>query len=141
LPNDDREQDRMDMLHHVFLMCVGGALWRAPIVNDTGSSPKRILDLGCGTGLWCLEAADILTDALVEGVDLSPIQPTWVPPNCSFYVDDFEEPWTYDSGKKFDYIHGRAMAACIADWPKLFTRIYENLEDGGYVEFQEFRTW
>jgi hypothetical protein len=25
----------------------------------------------------------------------SPIQPTWVPPNCVFQVDDAEQPWTF----------------------------------------------
>ena len=140
LPNDDQEQERMDMLHHIYRLILGGSLWRAPIISEDRPSPKRILDLGCGTGAWCMEVADELSEALVEGIDLSPIQPNWVPPNCQFYVDDFEAQWTYKPDEKFDYIHGRALAACVADWPKLFGQMYENLNEGGYVEFQECKS-
>lgn len=135
LPNDEQEQDRLDMLHHIYRLILGGALYKAPITTNT-ATPQRVLDLGCGTGIWCMELADELPETVVQGVDLSPIQPVFVPPNCQFYVDDLEAPWTYE--EKFDYIHGRAMAAVIADWPALFRQIFDNLNPGGYVEFQEY---
>ena len=31
LPNDDREQDRLDILHHVFRLTLGGALCRTKL--------------------------------------------------------------------------------------------------------------
>ena len=45
LPNDDVEQERLDLTHHIFRMLLGGELHLAPIKN-----PERILDLGTGTG-------------------------------------------------------------------------------------------
>lgn len=45
-PNDDQEQDRMDLLHHVYRMLLKGELHSAPITK----SPQRVLDLGTGTG-------------------------------------------------------------------------------------------
>lgn len=33
----------------------------------------------------------------------SPIQPSWIPPNCKFEVDDAETDWTYPSDS-FDLI-------------------------------------
>ena len=33
LPNDDPEQDRLDLLHHIFRLVLGGALYRAPIAD------------------------------------------------------------------------------------------------------------
>lgn len=33
---------------------------------------------------------DVFSAANVLGVDLSPIQPEWVPPNVRFMVDDIE---------------------------------------------------
>lgn len=47
-PNDEREQQRLDLLHHVQSMVLGGELYKAPVQN-----PQRVLDLGTGTGLWC----------------------------------------------------------------------------------------
>lgn len=44
-PNDENEQDRMDLGHHIYLLITGGRLYLAPIIN-----PQRVLDLGTGTG-------------------------------------------------------------------------------------------
>lgn len=81
LPNDETEQDRMDLLHHIWrTMQRGELLQKKPV------TPQRILDVGTGTGLWAIDIADEYPEALVIGTDLSPIQPGWVPPNCRFYV-------------------------------------------------------
>jgi trans-aconitate methyltransferase len=73
------------------------------------------------------------------GTDLSPIQPNFVPPNCRFEVDDFEDEWVYS--QKFDYIHGRDIFFSLANPPRLLAEIYENLEPGGWVEFLETVPW
>jgi cyclopropane fatty-acyl-phospholipid synthase-like methyltransferase len=41
--------------------------------------PHNILDVGTGTGIWAIEAGDLYPSAAVTGVDLSPIQPNWMP--------------------------------------------------------------
>ncbi|RMJ27930.1 Methyltransferase [Aspergillus sp. HF37] len=69
------------------------------------------------------------------GTDLSPIQPGWVPPNCFFEVDDYESEW--DFSKPFDFIHGRALAGTVKDFPTLYGRIKNNLRAGGWVEMVE----
>jgi len=109
LPNDEQEQDRMDLLHHVFLLVLGGRLHRAPIPKH----PQRVLDLGTGTGIWAIDFADQYPSAQVIGNDLSPIQPVWTPPNCAFEIDDFEAEWPF--GIPFDYIHGRELAGSVRD--------------------------
>lgn len=98
LPNDEKEQDRLDLLHHVFRLCLDGGLCRTKL-----ESPQKILDVGTGTGIWAIESghrsfavlirgsldltpdtvADEFPSAEVIGVDLSPIQPGWsVLPLC-----------------------------------------------------------
>lgn len=84
---------------------------------------QRILDIGCGTGTWCIEMADSYPSAEVIGVDLSPSQPLLVPPNASFQLDDIEEEWTWT--RSFDYIHTRYMAGVICDWPGLIQQCFE----------------
>ncbi|KAG8837093.1 hypothetical protein FRB91_008326 [Serendipita sp. 411] len=43
--------------------------------HPTTARPKRILDLGCGSGAWVMDAAKVWTDARFVGLDLVPIQP------------------------------------------------------------------
>lgn len=66
------ELDRLDLQHHVITLLLNGELHLAPLEN-----PRRILDIGTGTGLWAIEMADRFPNAIVTGTDLSPIQPTW----------------------------------------------------------------
>jgi hypothetical protein len=70
------------------------------------------------------------------GVDLSPIQPDWLPPNVEFMVDDVEAPWLYPRNH-FDYIHARHTVMAIKNWPKLLRRTFEHLKPGGWLELQE----
>lgn len=79
LPNDEIEQDRLDLLHHLFLMMLDGQLYMSP----TTSTPQRVLDIGTGTGIWALDFGDENPGSEVVGTDLSPIQPSWVPPNVN----------------------------------------------------------
>ncbi len=112
-------------------LVVDGKLYRAPIPNDV----QRVLDVGCGTGIWAIEFADEHPSAHVIGTDLSPIQPEHVPPNCEFLIDDCTKDWIFHH--PFDYIHTRAMVAAIKDWGRFLEQAYENLKPGGYLECQE----
>jgi hypothetical protein len=66
---------------------------------------------------------DIYPSASILGVDLSPIQPTWVPPNVKFIVDDVESPWLHPRNS-FDFIHSRHTVMAFKDWPKLLDNVY-----------------
>lgn len=134
LPNDDQEQDRQDLLHHVRNLVLNGALFRAPV----GNNAQRVLDIGTGTGIWAIDFADSYPSAEVVGTDLSPIQPSWVPPNLRFLVDDAESPWLFSASRPFDFIHARDLGGAIADWPRLLRQAYGHLRPGGWIELQEF---
>ncbi|OHW97588.1 methyltransferase domain-containing protein [Colletotrichum incanum] len=131
-PNDDREQEREDMKHAMVKLLCNQKLNFAPL----GEWPQQILDIGTGTGAWAIEMGDQYPSATVLGVDLSPIQPEWVPPNVKFEVDDFESPWLYPANH-FDYIHSRHTVMAIKDWAVLFQRSFEHLKPGGWIELQE----
>ena len=72
----------------------------------------------------------------MTGIDLSPIQPTWVPPNVQFEIDDVEEPWTFPPGE-VDFVHSRQMFGSLKDWPAYFKECYKVLKPGGYIEVVE----
>ncbi|KAK7403463.1 hypothetical protein QQX98_010784 [Neonectria punicea] len=111
LPNDDQEAERL------------------------GSQVKRVLDLGTGTGIWAMDFGDEHPGTHVVGIDLSPIQPSFVPPNVEFFIDDIDEEWNHS--QPFDYIHSRMMTSSIANWRDYLKKIYDNLTPGGHAELQE----
>ncbi|KAH6713325.1 S-adenosyl-L-methionine-dependent methyltransferase [Leptodontidium sp. MPI-SDFR-AT-0119] len=131
-PNDENEQNRDDMKHAMTLLLCNQKLHFAPL----GDSPQRIIDLGTGTGIWAIEMADTYPSAEVIGIDLSPIQPPWVPPNLRFLVDDLEDEWVYPENH-FDYVHVRHTLHSIRKPAELMERAMKHTKPGGWVEFQE----
>ena len=131
LPNDEDEQERCDIMYHAVRLSIGNKLYFAPL------EPKRVLDIGTGTGLWAIEMADTHPEAEVYGTDLSPIQPSWVPQNLTFEIADADEEWTYRP--MFDLVHSRIMNdTSLKDWPHFYREAFKVLRPGGWVESQEF---
>ncbi|KAI9888813.1 MAG: hypothetical protein M1814_006267 [Vezdaea aestivalis] len=131
LPNDETENDRLDLQHQLFLLTLKNKLCLAPIKHN----PPHVIDIGTGTGIWALDFADENPGSQVIGNDLSAIQPSFVPPNLQFLVDDAEETWTYN--QKFDLVHARMMVGSIKDWPKFYKQAYDNMTPGGWVEIHD----
>ncbi|KDN63932.1 putative methyltransferase domain-containing protein [Colletotrichum sublineola] len=127
------EMNRLDMCHAVMVKTIGNRLFLAPVDE---AKTQRILDIGTGTGIWAMEMGDLFPNAQVLGNDLSAIQPDWVPPNVKFEIDDVESPWVQD--RKYDFIFCRYMNGSLADWPTFMKRVYENLNPGGWAEFQDW---
>ncbi|KAI0009441.1 methyltransferase LaeA [Xylariaceae sp. FL0662B] len=118
-PCDKEEMDRMDIFHKFFLVARQydgdfGGLYRRPL-----PSRPRILDLGCGTGIWAIDMAEI-------------------PENVKFERRDIEEPWFGLEEGSRDLIHISMLAGCIEHWPSLYRQIFRYLKPGtGYVEHVE----
>ncbi|KAL1991241.1 hypothetical protein VTN49DRAFT_5745 [Thermomyces lanuginosus] len=110
IPNDEEENNRLDL---------------------------RVIDLATGTGIWAIDFADLHPQAEVIGCDLSPTQPTLVPPNVKFVVDDIEAEWTYEKNP-FDFIHARSLVISIRDFGRLIKQCYRSVKPGGWVEFQDW---
>jgi len=129
-PNDEEEKDRLDMLHHVFFLALNDRYFLAPI----RPGQHYILDVGTGTGIWAMDIADLYPAARVKGLDISSIQPKFVPSNVRFVLDDVEQDWGEPS--KYDFIYCRNLIGAIEDWPRLIRQMYESLRPGGWVELQ-----
>lgn len=131
-PNDDRELERVDLTYHAARLAIGDRLFYAPVQD-----PTAILDVGTGTGIWAMDVADEYPAAEVIGIDLSPTQPTYVPPNLQFQIADGDEEWTFR--QQFDLVHTRIMNdMSLKDWPNYFRQAYAATKPGGWVEAQEF---
>ncbi|CAJ2499961.1 Uu.00g028140.m01.CDS01 [Anthostomella pinea] len=137
-PMDAEEMDRMDIFHKLFQVARSndshfGGLYQRPI-----PSQSRILDLGCGSGIWAIETAEHNAQAHILGWDLSLIQPLRIPPNVVFERRDMEEPWTGIEENSFDLIHMRMLLGSIAHWPWVYGQVFRHLIPGsGLLEHVE----
>lgn len=123
LPIDEMEQERNDLQHAKFNLIIGDHLHRAPI----GDSPDKLLNLGTRSGIWAFSIADQCESAVVTGVDIAPVQPTWVPPNCHFEVLNIEDDRML-AKSNFDFIHARELIMSIRNWDRLFRQAYSHLK-------------
>ncbi|KAI1865800.1 hypothetical protein JX265_002864 [Neoarthrinium moseri] len=138
-PNDEQELDRQDYQYVVLKHVMGGKLYFAPWSQE--KPPRNVLDIGTGTGQWCIEMGDEFPSANISGTDLSPVQPRDVPENVHFYVEDSREDWQwYAQNETFDYIHTRMTVGAWQDLKEdILQKSYDRLAPGGWFEAQEIQ--
>lgn len=61
-----------------------------------------------------------------------------MPVNCSWLVDDANQPWPSEFAQRFDFVHSRAIGMGIGDWDTYISRAWDALKPGGWLELQEF---
>lgn len=67
------------------------------------------------------------------GTDITPIQPSWVPANVKFEIDDCNGEWSWPDNT-FDFIHNRMLFGIVEDWDAFFRQIYRVCKPGGWTE-------
>jgi len=110
------------------------------IVAPIGPNPVQIVDVGTGSGRWPLEVADQYPSTRVIGLDLSPIQPTVVPNNLEFLVEDVTGGIGL-SDASTDLVHSRLIAGGVPEdqWPGYLNEILRILvPETGWAQLFEF---
>ncbi|KAK5653287.1 hypothetical protein OQA88_9186 [Cercophora sp. LCS_1] len=127
-PNDIQHIQAFDVAHQWLTMMFNDKLFAVPLEN-----PTKILDVGTGTGIWAIDMADVFPSATIIGTDISPTQPSWVPPNVKFEIEDANLDWTFPANS-FDFIHVRYLHGAIGDWPKFYASVLTALKPGGWFQ-------
>lgn len=121
-----------DLQHRMWLIQHNG-LFTAPIASIPD---MRVVDIGCGTGIWAIGFATQYPETHVTGVDITMPHPKSAPANCHFEVGDAEGDWSFASGP-LDLIYGRMLVNSIRNWPTFLRTCLQHLKPGGWCEFSD----
>ncbi|KAI8055955.1 S-adenosyl-L-methionine-dependent methyltransferase, partial [Syncephalis plumigaleata] len=102
--------------------------------------PKRVLDVGCGSGTWMREMATTFPKSQFTGIDLVDVfARDRAPKNCRFQLGNILDGMPTLPANTFDYIHQRMLVFNIptASYPNLFTEYARLLKPGGFLELME----
>lgn len=131
LPRHPGEIDRLD-IQHFALRETMGANFLAPVDH-----PRRVLDVGCGTGQWGFEVCLQFPEALVVGLDLVAGKPERPPRYRCVKANLLQGvPFAQD---QFDFVHQRLLVTGVplASWPAVVGDLYRVARPGGWVELVE----
>ncbi|CAG8680778.1 2450_t:CDS:2, partial [Paraglomus brasilianum] len=81
-PCDSKEEMRLHRMHHVDKM-IWGSLQSSPVTEQLSLGAK-VLDVGCGGGVWVMNTASDNPLSTVIGVDIAPMFPKNSLPNTAF---------------------------------------------------------
>lgn len=136
LPKDASEDERLDAQHRLEKLVVG-ALYLAPILD-----PRHILDVGCGTGLWCQEMAALYPQATIWGLDfdLKRVNRKSRRSNLRWREADALEHLPF-LDNAFDYVHLRFAGSWVprAKWPTLMREMVRVTKPAGLIGMAEGR--
>lgn len=136
MPTAQNEHERLDIVHSLIY---GSALNKNLHVASFRTPPRRILDVGFGSGYWMFEMQDRYPAAEIIGFDLDNPTQQSRDKNCQFKAPvDFTAPtWPVEDASA-DLVHMAQLCGCVPDWVELYRKAFRSLRPGtGQVEHIE----
>ncbi|KAG8906582.1 hypothetical protein FRB99_006537 [Tulasnella sp. 403] len=136
-PTTTGERSRLNTQHRA-LFLTHGSLYSAPEHVERMLAPGQahtpiIADVGCGSGAWSLDMAQIFPHAEVIGMDINPPSvDADTPPNCKFVTHDANDDFT-EYKNMFSVVHMRAIDAGVRDYKQLLDKVAQTLIPGGVL--------
>lgn len=142
LPNDAPEHTRLETQAAHLKANMDNNVIHSPL-----SDPRRILDVGCGTGSVTRDLATLFPQAKVYGLDLAPvpqISDQILPSNIEYVQGnimelDVENPGHETiAGGGFDLIYSRLLICGMTNWTDYIPKTFNLLNRGtGWLEVQD----
>ncbi len=139
----DREMQRLMVQDHMLTTSMGGVLPEQP----DPTTFHRVLDVGCGTGGWLIEAAKAYPWIELDGLDISQstiafaraqAEAQQVSDRVQFHVMDALRMIEFRTNT-FDLVNLRSSVSFIRtwDWPKMLGELLRVARPGGIIRFTE----
>ena len=141
LPCDLPELNRQTLKHHLYKEVFGG-IYLAEFPDN--KIPSRVLDIGCGTGIWIADMHDHFAargrgDVHFVGMDIVPVFQPMTGVDFAFCQHDaLRFPYPFKD-KEFDYIFVRDLTLGMPDTAvqsEFIAECMRLLRDGGVYEVQ-----
>ncbi|KAA1474672.1 S-adenosyl-L-methionine-dependent methyltransferase [Dentipellis sp. KUC8613] len=120
-------QGALDTLHDAIDNYLGHKLTPAPLGH-----PRRILELGAGSGAWAIQAAKQFPEAAVIAADMSPLPPRPTPTNLKFIQADITQTLPFEP-ESFDIVHLRFVLFHIPHGITLVPKLAQLVAPGGLL--------
>ncbi|ORY00663.1 S-adenosyl-L-methionine-dependent methyltransferase [Clohesyomyces aquaticus] len=138
VPVDEREEERLESQHALFLRLCGNRLFFPNI-----ESPRKILDCGYGRGEWAVAMAEEYEDSEVTGVDIYPVLIADQPDNLYLYGYNLNErlndPEVFERNA-YDLVHSRFVGPGIkkSRWRPYIRDMKSLTRPGGWIQLVEY---
>lgn len=136
------EKKRLNDQHNLLKLCFNGN-FKAPI-KELLDHGINILDIGCGTGIWCLDMEKKYNKNIYWGIDINEkninaINKINKKTNCIFKVGNIINEFPLEE-KYFDFIHQRLLVCAIPknEWINVINNIKKVIKNNGWIELVEF---
>ncbi|KAK4504081.1 hypothetical protein PRZ48_004996 [Zasmidium cellare] len=135
-PAEDVEYERLDIMHQlIYERALNNQLHLAHL----RAPPRRILDVGHGTGYWLIDMEQRYRQAELIGIDLDSAVHSTPGSNCVFRSPvDFNAPQWPVEDASVDLVHMAQLLGCVPDWLQHYRKAYRCLRPGiGHLEHIE----
>lgn len=110
------------------------------VIHTPLSSPSRLVDVGCGTGIISRDLGNRYPSAQIYGVDLSQVPLAITPSNVEYIVGDVRQLLKHDerfAHGSADFVFSRLLVLGMTNWPDYVRDMASLVRAGGWVEIQD----